>query len=424
MSLLSLISLRAARGLALFSLPSGLLLLAACDSGRGAGPGSASGPSMAFGIWQPGPNDTCTGEIHDQYSVVGPDGKLYPTWHPPVDPATGCTFGHEHGRDPRGSDLFQDVGLIPFGYANEVQDLADPGTMRHEDHVGHKIEWENDIEVQLGDGLAGQILTITCDVMVKLHQGTHSKDAFTNNMHELAYHIECTDGTAIHFTVLTPIGTPGEFERSCDRQTIAVGPATPPTSPNGGGRRIIPDRGCIDQFVLVPAGQNSQFGSGIHESWEVSVSLRAEDGRTLAHVNPYFQVDNPSRFYDPALPNATGRVIDVCYETESNGDQARGGLCDQSTNNGQIQGVTYDDPRSLFDGTRRFVDINDNQVDNANGPQVWYTDPLGRHGSPRAFTGSIRQRISKIDNDYGFQLQGPVIGRNRRYGGNGVHAPN
>ena len=59
-------------------------------------------PSRAFGIWNPGPNDTCTKEQHDAYSVVGPDGKLYPTWHPPTGPG-GCTFGHEHGRDPHGS---------------------------------------------------------------------------------------------------------------------------------------------------------------------------------------------------------------------------------------------------------------------------------------------------------------------------------
>jgi hypothetical protein len=28
----------------------------------------------------------------------------------------------------------------PSGYANEVLDLWDPAGMRHEDHVGHKIE--------------------------------------------------------------------------------------------------------------------------------------------------------------------------------------------------------------------------------------------------------------------------------------------
>ena len=52
-------------------------------------PPVATGPAKAFGLWTPGPNDTCTKDQHDAYSVVGPDGKLYPTWHPPVDPKTG-----------------------------------------------------------------------------------------------------------------------------------------------------------------------------------------------------------------------------------------------------------------------------------------------------------------------------------------------
>src|SRR5438067_7518874 len=43
----------------------------------------------------------CPSWVHDQYVTVGPDGKTYATWHPPVDPQYGCYFGHEHGADPR-----------------------------------------------------------------------------------------------------------------------------------------------------------------------------------------------------------------------------------------------------------------------------------------------------------------------------------
>src|SRR2546426_5048090 len=48
------------------------------------------------------------------------------------------SFGHDHGRDPRGSALYREVGPIPFGYANEQLDVYDPLTTRHEDHFGHK----------------------------------------------------------------------------------------------------------------------------------------------------------------------------------------------------------------------------------------------------------------------------------------------
>jgi hypothetical protein len=194
------------------------------------GPGGAdAGFSAAYGRWTPGPHDTCTQEMHDSYSVRGPDGKLYPTWHPPLDTQTGCSFGHEHGRDPRGSALFEEVGLVPFGHANEQLDLYDPVLSRHEDHVGHKIDWENDFELHFSGEAAGQLLEGSrCDALVKMHQGSHSKDAFTNNVHELVYHIRCDDGTGMSLTIMSAIGEPGEFVSSCNRDLhIQVGPATP-----------------------------------------------------------------------------------------------------------------------------------------------------------------------------------------------------
>lgn len=387
-------------------------------------PIAPNGFSIAYGLWTPGPNDTCTKEIHDSYAVVGPDGKLYPTWHPPVDPATGCSFGHEHGRDPRGSNLSNDVGAIPFGYANEQLETWDPANPRREDHFGHKVEWENDIPLHFGSDAADQLFNIRCDVLVKLHQGTHSKDAFTNNVHELAYHIRCTDGTELHVTKMVAIGTPGEFVRSCGGDTaIVVGAPTPANSPDGGGQRLIPDRSCADR-LLVPAGQSSNWDL-LHESWQTSEGIRTEDGHGLASFNPYFQVFLPSRFYDPSAPNVTGRPIDVCYWVGPNGERARGGPCDNSTAHGADTGVLFNDPRSSFNGAARVVDINSTVINNRQGPSVWYTDPYGRHGRTEPFPGSIRQFIAKIDNDINNIFpSGPGIGRNRPYTGQGVHAPN
>jgi hypothetical protein len=402
-----------------------LALLACDDTTPAAAPITPIGNGTAFGIWAPGPNETCTQADHDRYSVVGPDHKLYPTWHPPVDPATGCTFGHEHGRDPSGSRLFADVGPIPFGFANDQLDIWDPTGRRHEDHVGHKVEWENDVPVDFDSDAANRLFNVRCDVLTKLHQGTHSKDAFTNNLHELAYHIRCTDGTEMHVTIMAAIGTPGEFTRACDRNvSIQVGPATPVNSPNGGGHRAIPDRVCVEQFLLVGPGQRSNFGA-LHESWETSNSIRASSGRTVAHFNPYFQVFLPSRFHDPALTGITGRPIDVCYEVTAVGERAAGGACDRSTTNGTVTGLLFDDPRSEFNGVRRQVDINDNQIDNDRGPVIWYSDPFGRSARPDSFPGAIRQFIARMSNTRGgLGTSGPTIGGNRGYGGSGVHAPN
>ena len=109
-----------------------VIATAACagDEVSAPAPIVATGPSRAYGIWTPGPNDTCTKEQHDAYSVVGPDGKLYPTWHPPTDPEFGCTFGHEHGADPRTSGA--DGGLPAFGYAGKLAGFNEP-------HEGFKV---------------------------------------------------------------------------------------------------------------------------------------------------------------------------------------------------------------------------------------------------------------------------------------------
>lgn len=397
--------------------------LAACGSDHGpADPGSAT-PSRAFGIWTPGPGETCTKEQHDAYAVVGPDGKLYPTWHSSTGPG-GCTFGHEHGRDPRGSHLHADIGPIPFGYANEALAVSDPANVRDEDHVGHKIEWENGVQLRQASGEA-ESGAVQCDVLTKLHQGTHSKDAFTNNVHELAYHLRCEDGSDLHITLLTAIGQPGHFVRSCDRVvSIDAGQPTPANSPVGGGVRLIPDRSCIEQYMLRPPGQPSSFDQALHETWQTESNIRRVDDVSLAFFNPYFQVLLPSRFYDPAIAPTVGRPIDVCYEVTAEGNRASGAPCDESTGGGQLGGVTFDDPRSTFNGAARFVDINVTRIRNIRGPTVWYTDAYGRKAEVTPFTGSVLQTIAQVDRDLGLPVGGPRLGEDRRYAGEGVRSPN
>lgn len=391
--------------------------LAACDSADLASPRFESvteiGPAQAYGVWAPSGTDTCTPAIHDAYSVVGPDGYRYPTWHPAVDPATGCTFGHEHGRDPSGSDLYREVGDIPFGYANQHLLASGFGNARVEDHVGHKVEWENDMLMEVGNtGTA--TFSIRCDVLTKLHQGTHSPDAFTNNLHEVAYHIRCTDGTAFSATLLTPIGTPGELIPNCDRERpITAGTPTPPNSPDGGGIRRLPDGLCV-QERLAASGNHPHFDGILHENWEISASLRRADGHWLVAFGPYYQVMDPSRYYDAAAERQMSRPIDLCYQPAVRGRGRCAGLADS---------VAWNDPRSPFKGVRRVVDVNGNHLDNADGPTVWWTDPLGRRGSPQPFPGSIRQWVARHSNK-GLDLRGAVMGRDRSYDAPGVRAPN
>lgn len=403
--------------------------------------GGNGNDSHAMAIWTPTSQDTCTKDIHDKYSVVV-DGKRFPTWHPPIDPETGCTFGHEHGRDPAGSDLMPFIreyygtqgNALPFGLANEKLDEWNAvnninNGMRHEDHVGHKIEWENNVELRrnkCANTPASQgcyefvQIGVQCDFLMKVHQGTHSKDAFTNNLHELQYFVDCTDGTKIASTKMVAFGKPGEFTSNNKNTVIRLGGANPANSPSGNGTRFIPTIDGVKEHILVLPGQWSLFSNGLYEDWLSSNYLYNTAGKQLAYFDPHFAVFGPSRYYDPSKPDNVGRTIDVCFMTDMLGlKRARGGECDRVT-----PGMKYDDPRSPFNGVKREFYFNQTSIDNNGGPTVWYTDPFGKGGKTTPFAGAVKHYIAPVNNERGYAVESHAIGGNRYYGGRGVHAPN
>ena len=397
--------------------------------------------SHAVGLWDPALG-TCSEALHESYSVVGPDGKRYPTWHPPrpTEPATGerCTFGHEHGRNPAASDLEGWIARrlaapgarrragIPFGMANESLDsyaAANPGTpVRHEDHVGHKVEWENDVELERASGGGRTRIGVTCDFLTKLHQGSHSPDALGNNVHELLYAVRCDDGTRLLATKLVTFGAPNQFVRACHKETV-VDAGTAHAYPAGGGIRFIPDRACIEDHILVASGQYSQFSRGLYENWLSSNYLRTAEGEEIAYYDPHFAVFNPSRYGYPG--GEIGRVIDVCWEEGPDGTAAHGGACADATDEGTIPSpIPVDSTDSPFDGAHREVYFNQTTIRNEAGPRRWWTDPYGGNASPEPFPGAICQIVSSTDNSSRPTLESQTFGVGRPYGGRGVHAPN
>jgi hypothetical protein len=83
----------------------------------------------------------CSTVIHDQYRVAGPDGNLYPTWHPQRD-SSGCYFGHDHGSDP---SRFVGDYRPAFGYVNAIAGHAEPHNgfklFLLDDGAGHQWLW-------------------------------------------------------------------------------------------------------------------------------------------------------------------------------------------------------------------------------------------------------------------------------------------
>lgn len=89
---------------------------------------ASAAPSTPAGQPVPVPNAPCPSWVHDTYVAKGPDGKMYPTWHPQIDPRYWCTFGHEHGSDPGAlGGSFKPL----YGYTAGVDGMNEP-------HVGFK----------------------------------------------------------------------------------------------------------------------------------------------------------------------------------------------------------------------------------------------------------------------------------------------
>jgi hypothetical protein len=388
----------------------------------------------------------CPAALHDSYLAQGPDGARYPTWHPPVvrNPATGadCAFGHEHGRDPRRSKLWRTLVSHEnrrgarrrgpaFGYAAAAFNRwrGPAAEARVEDHFGYKVEWQNNVRLKrsnlASDGNSDHptALRTRCDFLAIIHQGTHSPDALRNNLHELHYYARCTDGTKLAATVMSAIGEPGGFVRSCDKQTrIRVAAPTPADSPRGGGVRFIPDATCIDRHVLVGKGRYSDYSGGLYEDWVTANYLRTADGRQLAYFDPHFAVFNPARYHDASAPNALARTAGICW-LESGDRRARGGACDAMAPLTSTP-LAFDDPRSGFDGSHRETYFNQTSVANRDGRATWWTDPLGGNAAAKPFPGAIAQHLCRLDNSARPTLESQAFGATRPYGGRGVHAPN
>jgi len=477
--------------------------------------------SAAMGMWNPDVTyDKCYDSkgnvdaistanikaLHDSFSVIGPDGKRYPTWHPAIatDPATGasCRFGHEHGRDPKGSELWRTKQIqnyyyydsnenkqmdaaeeavtgIPFGYANEQLDVynASKGLswLRHEDHVGHKVEYANGegdiatnqennlttggVNVQK-NGSPNRTTGVKCYYLAHPHQGVSTNDAFVNNLHEVSYFADCRDpnnaanNQKISVDMLMTFGQPGGFtkfmplcgspNRDQPQDFINLGTNSNnvnfPSVPSSQGDREIISRDCIEKGFLVP---NGQFSGNLYEAWPASLKISDKSGKNLVSgINLLFDVENAGRYYypedlkakngynNPEAKTNLGFTMDLCYDTSlsSLGRIARSGMCDYATNYGAIKNIKWNDPRSPFDGTHRGMYFQPGSLDNADGNEFVYADPFGKNAQSIPFPGSIKQQVSAKKLDYsqifGFLIDPRVNDRSHDDGNNTVHVPN
>jgi len=303
--------------------------------------------------------------VHASHVTVGPNWKLFATWHRPSQTVAGlitCHFGHEHGDDPRTSTV--NASMPPFDYVNSLAG-------RSEAHAGFKVFVVND------NGRGGSFRIV-------VHQGSSSHNAFTENRHEMFVDYRNADGRELRVMLLGHFGPSGKFKAGCgDTRVVHVATATNDITE---GERVIPDEECFAEGRLP------------YELWGASNSIRTRDGRILATVKPYFAVLDPNRFYSATSPDGVGRS--------------------------DVQAVTGRNPRgpdSLYKGTRREILENIFRVSNKGGPTTVWTDVDGVV-QPGPCPTCIKQFICSDRIDKG---EPTIIFRTaENYDDGTVHAPN
>jgi hypothetical protein len=287
----------------------------------------------------------CPAWVHDRYVAQGPDGAWYPTWHPPVDPQYGCSFGHEHGDDPTGATALRGRSVL-FGYASIKAGMSEP-------HVGFKVFVWNNIQHPNAPAHSG------ASVVMVLHQGTAGAGRFTTVFHDLEFHyVNPNDGREVHIHMLAPFGALlvgcGANDPAMD---LRLQQASVP------GARQVSSTRCF-------ATPNIPY-----EDWITALYVGADaSGNWRAYLDPHFAVFNPNTYCEV--------VNGACVLAYSD-----------------VRAGTGADPAgtaSWFKGDKREAYLNQVWLDNAgNSTSVW-TDPYGRLTTPTA-PGAIEQYIAAID---------------------------
>ena len=286
------------------------------------------------GYGQPGLNG-CTDAIHDRWSVVGPDGRRYRTWHPNPDPEFGCFYGHEHGDPPP-----QAAPDFPFGY---IAILDDPSTMEAVAHGGFKV-FSHLRNQRSGIGSPEEIpVAPDWDQAILVHQGTAGAGRLMMPMHSFAYWTQHPDGRETYVTAMADTGV-----------MVPKTGATPHGDPGPAESRVIPTH-----------------ADHTYETWAFDVNIA---GRWRSD-SAFFAVTNgQTHLHAPDTLRYTSEEICGVNFT----------ACSTL--------LAYGDRGSFWAGNLRTIHAARWVWSNAGGPEVFTTDT---RGNP-APNGPIVQRVATI----------------------------
>lgn len=279
----------------------------------------------------------CPQSVHDQITTTGPDGKQYPTWHPPVDPQSGCLFGHEHGADPRTSAA--DNTMPAFGYVGALMGVDEP-------HPGFKV-----FIMPAGYQEAGK--TSPADIRMVFHMGTSGVKRYTERFHSMEYDYVARDGSGRSAHVYGMADTGTELGSTC-------------SNPRKGGRDFS-TLGCDDPY----------------EIWSFKFQIMHPDDPYKGMLETRLAIGGAVAVFDPVTtrdPSDNNRLL---YSQ----DVYRPG-----------SGIPGTSPQATFQGCQREFYGGPVYSRNAGRPTVYYTDPMGQV-YPGPGPGLIMQEVSATTSD-------------------------
>ena len=279
---------------------------------------------------------TCPAEIHDKYAAIGPDGNRYRTWHPIVDPETGCVFAHEHGDKPH-----PNAPAPPFGYISKVNGSL--GMIAA--HAGYKCftHYQNGSngwgfpELDYGG--------LEMDFTVCVHQGTAGAGRLSVQLHDFWFWAD-HQGQETLVTVMADTGS---------GQSLCNGEINGEDEP---GRFIV--------------GQDCH----VYEQW----IFQANVGNVWHSNQSNFAVTNPVTY----LRNGGTLTGELAGNCGTNFDQAVPCSVSEITGGNQF-----------FLGNMRTIHEPDWEWANANGPDTFCTDARGHIARCGPFT--VQQRVASVD---------------------------
>ncbi|MBN1265269.1 MAG: hypothetical protein JXA25_07235 [Anaerolineales bacterium] len=159
---------------------------------------------------------SCPEEVHDRFTVTGPDGNTYRTWHPvtvAVNPSLPnsplCTFAHEHGDPPH-----PDAPPPVFGYAayhaGQTRQIADHAGYKVFTHqIGNRTGWDTPETGQASPDW---------DMMIWAHMGTSSPDRITTRFHEVGFWSRDMENRITEIILMADTGTAVD---GCDADIVS-----------------------------------------------------------------------------------------------------------------------------------------------------------------------------------------------------------